>query len=76
MLARCEAGDKLTDMLLVLFAAGTLDAKSVCILAHHASEAGVDNDGLKKYALRPGLQTGKYSHHHKNTCRCKRARQS
>ncbi|CAK0815537.1 unnamed protein product [Prorocentrum cordatum] len=61
--ARQKSGDSLSDMLLVLYANGTLDAKAVCILAHHATEAGVQHDIIKRIARPPDLQAGKYAAH-------------
>ena len=59
--SRTDAAEKLVDELLVLYASGTLTAKAVCIIAHFATEAGVEHAGLKQYAFPPGKQTGMYS---------------
>ena len=61
--AKSEAADGLKDQLLLLYASAVLDAKSVCVLAYYATEAGVDSEDIKQYAVRPGLQTGKYAAH-------------
>lgn len=60
---KSEAAEEFIEHLLLLYAAGTISAKVLCIICHHASRAGIVSDVVGRYARKPGLQTGKYSQH-------------
>lgn len=57
-----EAGEELFLVLVELKVRGTLSAKQCCVLAHLASQAGAVG-AVRSLGLRPGRQSGAYSHH-------------
>ena len=60
--AEHDAGQKLADWFLRLYADGTLSAKHVCIGCHYACKAGAVGD-VSKYALEPTATGGHFQRH-------------
>ncbi len=53
----------MAELLLTLYAHSTLSAKDLCLLCHHASRAGVQNESINEWAYCAGDQSGHYSRH-------------